>query len=322
MPQLIKRPNSPNYYARFQLDGKDHCLSTGTTNRKEAGAFLRDKVAEMRGELSVDVQFRRVLTMLDELAEEQTSPEQQKLLLLKREDMARQIIRSQTEKVTISEAWETWRSSPKKRNPSERTLSNYESQWRRFLKWVKPKHLKYLHEVTPATAEGYAGDLWASNVSPSTYNAHTKFLRSLFQALRTRAGLIANPWQDIPLMPREFESRRNLTQKELTEIFRKATGTLRYLFALGLYTGMRLGDCVNLRWAEVDTKAGFIEHKPMKTRRTGKVVRIPIHPILEALLKELRKRSKGEYLFEDEHLEYQACASPRSAVRCNLTLFS
>ena len=45
----------------------------------------------------------------------------------------------------------------------------------------------------------------------------------------------------------------------------QAEGALRYMFAVGLYTGMRLGDVVTLKWSAVDFSAGYITHTPMKT---------------------------------------------------------
>lgn len=39
------------------------------------------------------------------------------------------------------------------------------------------------------------------------------------------------------------------------------------MFAPGIYTGMRLGDVVSLKWSEIDLDNGIIEHMPKKHRR-------------------------------------------------------
>jgi integrase len=144
--------------------------------------------------------------------------------------------------------------------------------------------VKALHEVTPVIAEAYASDLWGSEVSPATYNAHMNFLRGMFKVLKTQAGLAQNVWQALPNMELETQSRRELKPKELAKVCSTATGEMRYLFAVGLYTGMRLGDVCMLTWDEIDLKKGVIEHMPMKTKRKGKVLRLPIHPVLDAML--------------------------------------
>ena len=305
MAQIFKRENSPNYYARFQIDGRDYCISTKTSKRSEALEFLKRKQSQTAGTIAIDEQFSIVLRLLDEESRKREQPADAAQLAIKRQHMARQILQSQAERLELEAAWDAWLSNPKKRNPKPITITNYKVQWERFRNWVAKHDIKYLHEVTPVLAEEYATDLWSKGITPSTYNAHTKFLRSMFKVLHTRAGLINNPWEGIPLMEKEQEGRRNLTPEELESVCAKAKGSIRYLISLGLYSGMRLGDCVNLRWAEVDLKKGVITHMPMKTRRKNKEVRIPLHPVLQAMLQELRRKRKGTHLFPAEHKRYQ-----------------
>jgi integrase len=39
---------------------------------------------------------------------------------------------------------------------------------------------------------------------------------------------------------------------------------------------------------DIDFGQGHIRHTPLKTKRLGKVVTIPLHPVLEAILRELQ----------------------------------
>ena len=57
------------------------------------------------------------------------------------------------------------------------------------------------------------------------------------------------------------------------------------LLLIGIYTGLRLGDCCRLDWTQVNLAAGVIQVVPRKTRRHHqRMVTIPIHPVLgEAL---------------------------------------
>ena len=67
-----------------------------------------------------------------------------------------------------------------------------------------------------------------------------------------------------------------------------ATGELRVLFAVGAYTGLRLGDCATLRWDAVDMAARTLTVTPRKTarRRMALPVTISLHPSLHAVLGE------------------------------------
>jgi integrase len=72
------------------------------------------------------------------------------------------------------------------------------------------------------------------------------------------------------------------------------------LLALGIYSGLRLGDCATLRWGEVDLPRAMIRRIPNKTaRRNPKPVIVPIHPILIGMLSETPLNKRGEYVLPE-----------------------
>ena len=340
MPQLLKKEGSPYWVARFQINGKDYWRSTKKTKKSEAQDAMFDMIAAEKGNISVERIFENLILALEAVPKEDQLPQKQsfaKRLLhgtssqmadsnkwqdvqdviisylsrIKepheadkiRRKIATQLLQGQSTKLLISESWQSWTNSPRKRNPGDRTMEGYSAIWKRFEKWIS-NQVQFLHEITPTMAEDYAADLWDSHVSPGTYNAHIKFLRSMFNIIENRAGLLTNIWRDIPMMEKEQEGRRNLTPEELAKVCQRAKGSMRYMIAVGLYTGMRLGDVVNLRWDAVRLKDGVIEIMPMKTRRMNKKVRLPIHPVLRVLLNELRTISRGDYLFPEDRKVY------------------
>lgn len=306
MPQIFKRDSSPYFYARYQVGGKDYLVSTKKTNRNEAQEELKRLLGETKGTLSAEELLESLLKVFAQ--EEKAADTQQRKaeVASKRHEMARRLMGGQQEKVSIADSWQAWLMNPKKRNPGEGTIYTYQSQWERFKGWAIGQGIQYLHEVTPAHVEDYAASLWGDGLTPRTYNAHITFLKSLFKVLTAKAGLVVNVWAELPLLPKEQESRRNFTPEELVKVCKTATGSFRYMIGLGLYTGMRLGDVVNLRWDEVNLKEGFIEHIPGKTKRLKKKIKLPLHPVLESLLKALRATSKDEFLFPAERAQYQA----------------
>ena len=60
------------------------------------------------------------------------------------------------------------------------------------------------------------------------------------------------------------------------------------LMLIGIYTGLRLGDCCRLDWSQISIAQGVIQLVPRKTRRHHqRLVTIPIHPALgRALISE------------------------------------
>ena len=163
-----------------------------------------------------------------------------------------------------------------------------------------------MHEITPSMTDAYAADVWADGFTANSYNQHIKFLRRVFRTLTIAAGLTENPWDHINSLEKETESRRALTTKELACIVRKAKGDVRYWIAIGLYTGMRRADVICLRWDSVDLKKGIIEYMPRKTDRKKKIVKVPMHPVLQGMLVKLKKTAKknAEYLFPQAVKDY------------------
>jgi integrase len=134
----------------------------------------------------------------------------------------------------------------------------------------------------------------------------------MFNVLKTKAGLTENIWADITRKEKAADQgRRNLTEGELQTILERAKGNMQKMIAVGLFTGLRLGDVVNLRWDEIDhdrfnrvRKQGFIVVKPMKTARKNKIVQIPIHAALRTMLAKDRTAASGDYLFPVERELY------------------
>jgi len=295
MGSIIKQPGSPYYYARFTDNGKEKWISTKKTARKEAQVIADAYENAARGKASVDDQFNVLLKLLATLPKNDQD--------VKRGEYSARLMRHRTIALPIIKAWLAWLDSPLKGNPASKTIAGYSAVWKRFAGWITKRKVEHLHEVTTIHAQDYAADIWRSHVAPATYNAHVKFLRAMFNTLKAKAGLIVNPWTDMKSLDKETEGRQNFTPKELTAICSKAKGTTRYMIALGLYTGMRLGDVVSLRW--IDIGKNKIEIIPLKTRRKGKKIAMPIHPALRVLLNELKKQvGDSEYLFPTEREAY------------------
>jgi len=207
MAQIMKRGKT--WYVRLQHKGKDVWRSTGETNRSKAVAKADEIVSEVKGTVSLSAMFDKVLDLLTSIADDTERDRT-------RRDFARRLLQGTTSKLLLSDAWATWLSNPRKGkrgDPKASTLEGYKAVWKRFFNfeldekpkkhakaerkgWIQKHHagVKYLHEVTESMAEDYASDLWGSKMSPATYNAHVKFLRSMFKTLTIKGGLSVNPW--------------------------------------------------------------------------------------------------------------------------------
>src|SRR5262249_15917940 len=91
MPQVFRRSRSPFWYARWQLNGKAHIVSTGKKKKKEAEDELDRLVAEARGELTIIDQLQTLMRLVEALPAEERPA--------KRQELARSILAAQEFKV-------------------------------------------------------------------------------------------------------------------------------------------------------------------------------------------------------------------------------
>jgi integrase len=209
---------------------------------------------------------------------------------------------SQTPPVAITTAWADYLAAPNRPDSGETTLRQYAFQFAAFADWMAEHYPQFpaLRDVTREIAEEYAGQMNHGRFSASTYNKHLNLLTLVFRVLKDKARLSGNPWQDIQRKRIIAQGRRELTMDELRDVCQSATGELRVLLAVGVYSGLRLGDCATLRWAEVDLPRNLIRRIPNKTaRRNPKPVIIPVHPILRDMLAETAPEKRGEFVLPE-----------------------
>jgi len=207
----------------------------------------------------------------------------------------------------IATAWQNYLGAQNRPDSGEATLRQYEFQWERFAAWMEVRRPNAaLRDVTEDDAAAYAADL-SANMGPSTFNRHTGLLRLVFRVLAKPGRIQFNPFADIGTKKAIQHGRRELTVEELARVCAAATGELRTLFAIGIYTGLRLGDCATLGWGEVDLIRGAIVRIPNKTaRRNPKPVTIPLHPALAGVLAETPEKKRRGYVLPGMSASYRA----------------
>ncbi|MCX7008426.1 MAG: tyrosine-type recombinase/integrase, partial [Kiritimatiellaeota bacterium] len=211
----------------------------------------------------------------------------------------------------ISAAWPAYLKHPDHLDSGPQTQAAYESHYGQFRKWMKEKHpaVTALRDVTLEIAGEYVSHLTARGLSANRFNKHVRFLALLFRTLTVPAKLTSNPWLPRWRKRQVANSRRELTKDELCRVCQSAKGEMRMLFALGIYSGLRLGDCATLRWSEVDLHRGMICRIPNKTSRSNpKPVLVPLHRVLAAMLAEIPPDQREEYVIPGIAARYKADA--------------
>lgn len=200
-------------------------------------------------------------------------------------------------RLPLAEVWNAYVISPDRNELAPATLNAKRVVWMHFARWMEHNHLEVgdLAGITHEAIGEYLATLRA-NLCGATYNGRVCILREIFRTLARRAGIVDDPWAGVKLRPDDSRSRRELTTDELKRLLDatktydemlssqadKETHEWQTLFLIGIYTGLRLGDCCTLDWSSVSLTHGVIQLIPSKTKRHahGRPITIPIHPSL------------------------------------------
>ena len=204
-------------------------------------------------------------------------------------------------RLPLADVWLEYLKSPTRNDLAKATLDLKRQVWMHFAAWMERSYLP-IKDLGGVTADMIAEYLVCcrQDVCASTYNSRVCVLREIFRTVAGKAGLESDPWEGVRLRPDDSHSRRELTMaelKRLLEAAKKGGDEWHKLNLIGIYTGLRLGDCCCLDWSNVNIAQGVIQLVPSKTKRHHKrLVTIPIHQALGAALlgqsDELREKSE------------------------------
>ena len=222
-------------------------------------------------------------------------------------------------RLPLADVWLEYVKSPNRNELAQSTMKVKRSVWMHFASWMEHSYLpvKDLAGVTSDMVAEYLACLRV-DLCAATYNSRVCVLREIFHVLAEKAGLEEDPWYGVRLRPDDSHSRRELTTDELKRLLDAAkrvggseklkvksekcvdgssssldlvphpSNELYKLIVIGIYTGLRLGDCCRLQWSNINMTNGIIQLIPTKTKRHahGRPVTIPIHPALASVLDE------------------------------------
>ena len=296
---LIKRGNT--YLAQWSVrgpDGKRKRISKSThcSSIEDARAFLEK---EMKN-LTLDDTEKFVDKLLDA----------KKLIHIERQEIAEAKAAEEDAKpaLAIKDGFDTFRSSKRRKDCRDRTIDGYESQYETFATWMHDYHpeVAELRKVTSAEADDFSTYL-LNHKSSNTHNKYITLLAYVWNVLKEPARITDNPWERIAKKSVNMHIRRELTVEELTRVCGSLEGEMRLLFAFGIYTGLRLGDCATMDWGKIDLVRGLLTTNPHKTDKT--FVRIPLHPTLAGMLSEVPEKERRGFVLPETAEVYGRNAS-------------
>ena len=196
-----------------------------------------------------------------------------------------------TPKHSMDDAWAKSVESYRVRAISKSMFVSFSRYYYVFKSWMENRNKQYLEDITAGDVAEYMEEA-TKNQSKCTKKTHLYMIRDLWN---NSLPEVPNPTKNIKITAVQGMAREPFTDEELVRILERASNyryfpcEFKCLIQVGLYTGLRLTDCVHLKVENI--KDDSIQIVPKKTTRKQIVVRIPLHKELKRELDTLQVKS-------------------------------
>jgi integrase len=163
---------------------------------------------------------------------------------------------------------------------SKATQIEYQHEIDLFLTFLGARGHRPLTTLQPKQIEDFKAHL-SARVAPSTVNKALKVLKASFNRAVKNRQIDFNPAEHVESVETEEGKRRPFTNGELADLLKVADAEWLTMILTAFYTGMRLRDCANLTWRNVELHTGTINVLTEKTSRRQ------VLPIAEPLARHL-----------------------------------
>jgi integrase len=160
------------------------------------------------------------------------------------------------------------------------------------------KHLRdffgdiYLYEIKDIHIENYKKQRIQQEINPSTINRELAVLRAIFNKAKQWEIIFNTP--KIRLFKIDNSRLRYLTDKEYSDLLNISCEPLRSIIVIGVNTGMRRGEILNLKWQDIDFKQNLIVLWDTKNKEKRYV---PMNKIVRDTLINTNRSRNSDYVF-------------------------
>lgn len=180
---------------------------------------------------------------------------------------------------------------------SKATIIAYRSVIDLFLKYLGTRADKPLTTLHSKHIEDFKAQLF-KRVAPSTVNKSIKVLKASFNNAVAKRQLEFSPAEHIESIEVDECNRRPFSGDELKKVLKAANTEWRTMILVAFYTGLRLRDCANLTWQNIELHTGIINVMTEKTKRRQV---LPIAEPLSRHLQTLAGDNPSAYLCSSLH---------------------
>lgn len=261
------RNRSPYLYAAFTLPDGTRCFrSTKLTDKKKAMALAIEFEREGRDVAERDPTGAQIGKVVRDILERATG--------------------ARVEAVYVGEFLRGWAERAGNLK-AKRTAMRYRQVVDDFLSYLgKNRERARVGSITESDVQGFIDAELKSGKAKTTVAISLKVLRIPFNRALKSGDILRNPVTRLDMPDGNAQERKAFSWDQTKSLIAAADGDWQTAIMLGAYCGMRLGDCINLKWSNVGLESGLITYVPEKTShgKRRKEITVPIHDSLKVHL--------------------------------------
>lgn len=154
---------------------------------------------------------------------------------------------------------------------------------------------KHLHEITQLDVEKFKTER-AKTVSAATVNRALALLKSAYNRAIEWSKVEVNPVCKVKLFKENNQRLRYLEAEEIEKLLNSCDGYLKGVITVAIFTGMRRGEILNLKWHDCDFERRVIR---LTNTKNNEVRAIPMNDIVWKALIAMPKHPNSAYVFYD-----------------------
>ncbi|MCG3204915.1 MAG: Tyrosine recombinase XerC [Elusimicrobia bacterium] len=155
--------------------------------------------------------------------------------------------------------------------------------------------IQYLSDITPEVLEEYKLLRKNLGMMGSTINRELVGIKTAMKKAAEWGYASTNIW-GVRKLPEVKRHPFFFSEEALQQLLSVADPYWRVIIHIGFYAGLRLGEIVNLKWADIDFKQRFLKVSPNDEwhPKDREARQVPMHRELEECLRGWQKASAGQ----------------------------
>ena len=152
---------------------------------------------------------------------------------------------------------------------------------------------KYLYEITAQDIEQFKSERIKS-VKPATVNRELATLKTMLNKAVAWGKLEKSPAASVKFLREPSGRLRYLEIAEINKLITAAPDRIRPIIILAVYTGMRRGEILNLKWTNIDFQRGIIR---ITSTKNDEVKIVPMNATVKQTLMRIRRHPASPFVF-------------------------